>query len=198
MRVLYLCVLLLATACTPTISAQTLRFNKGLELGTGKTFALVAEDNQANDLEFNHYAELVSRGLQTHGLPQASSLASANYRVTFTYTTDEGTRVINNYPDYGVYGGYGSYGSSIGVGGTVYPRGGMSESYRFYTHRLELRIADVYSSPGSTVFQGRVSAEDSNPNITRIMPCLVAALFQSWPGINGVEQSVEVPATACF
>lgn len=190
--------LALVSACTPTVSAQALRFNKGIELGTGKDFAIMAEGSQGGDLEFNHYAELVNRQLQTRGLSQAPSLESADYRVMFSYGSGEGTRVINNYSTYGMYGGLGSYGSGIGVGGAYYPPHHRSESYQTFDHRFELRIVDANSRAMPTVFQGRVTTEDSNPNITRIMPCMVLALFSNFPGPDGVEQTVTLPAESCL
>lgn len=199
MRLLCLLSLLaVLPACTPTVSAQALRFNKGIELGTGKDFAIVAEGNQANNLEFNHYAELVNRGLQSHGLQQAGSLESADYRVTFGYGSDKGTHIVNTYPDYGMYGGFGSYGSHIGLGGTFYPRRSYASSYQqYYSHRFELRITDANARGMPTVFQGRVSAEDGNATINSIMPCLVAALFSNFPGADGVEQTVTLPRASC-
>lgn len=192
-------ILLFVSACVVTQEAKVLRYNNGVE--QGKRFAIVAEGAQQGDLEFNHYAELVNAQLQTHGIPQSNSLDGADYRVTFSYKTDAGKQVIESYPDYGMYGSIGNNGGGYGVGGTLYDpyynSRRATSSYTVYTHSLELRVVAVNQRGVPTVWQGKVSAEDSNNSINAIMPCLVQALFVGFPASSGKEQTVSVPAATC-
>lgn len=199
LRFICLSILLLGlTGCASVFEAQALHFNKGIQLHAGKTFAIVAEGGQQNNLEFNHYAELVNTQLQLNGLQQAGSLGGADYRVTFVYGTDGGQQVVESYPDYGLYGGYGSYGSMIGVGGTFYPPPHTRvTSYALYTHRFELRMQDARTHNMPTVFQGRVITAVSDPSLTSVMPCLVKVMFVEFPGPDGVEREVRIPSEAC-
>lgn len=186
------------TGCASFFEAQALHFNKGVQLHSGKTFAIVAEGAQQNNLEFNHYAELVNAQLQMNGLRQASSLGSADYRVTFAYGSNGGSQIVESYPDYSLYGGYGSYGSMIGAGGTFYPPPhSQVTSYALYTHRLELWMRDAAQSNMPTVFQGRVIVSRSDPSITSAMPCMVKAMFVEFPGPDGVERDVNLPVESC-
>lgn len=197
----FISALALLGACTPTLSAKALRFNQGLELNTGKTFAIVAEGEQNNNLEFNHYAELLNRQLQIHGLQQASSLVAADYRVYFSYGSDGGRQFVQSYPDVGLRGGFSSYGSGvgIGIGGPLYDpyRHNRVESYVVYTHRFEMRIENAHSRGRNNVFQGRVVGSGGSQGIAANMPCLIAAMFQDFPGRSGVEQDISLPLTAC-
>lgn len=186
------------TGCASFFEAQALHFNKGVQLHSGKTFAIVAEGTQQNNLEFNHYAELVNTQLQMSGLRQAESLGSADYRVTFAYGTDGGRQIVESSPDYGLYGGYGSYGSMIGVGGTFYPPPhSQVTSYALYAHRFELWMRDANKPYMPTVFQGRVTSVESDPSVARVMPCMVMAMFAEFPGPDGVERNVRLPVEAC-
>lgn len=195
-------ILALLGGCTPTIRANTLRFNQGLELGAGKTFAIVAEGTQRNNLEFNHYAELMNAGLQRNGLQQANSLESADYRVYFSYGSDGGRQYVASYPDYGLHGGFGTYGDNIGmgVGSTFYEpyryHNNLS-SYIVYSYRLDMRIENMRSPNRNEVFQGHVTGSGDSGGLNNAMPCLVTAMFQNFPGLNGVEQTISIPLASC-
>lgn len=197
-----LSVLAFLGGCTPTIRAETLRFHQGLELGTGKSFAIVAEGTQHNNLEFKHYAELVNAQLQQHGLRQAASLQAADYRVYFSYGSDGGRQYIASYPDYGLHGGIGTYGDNIGIGvGSTfydpYRYRSYADSYVVYNYRLDMRMEEMHSGNKNEVFQGHVSASGDDQGLNRSMPCLVRAMFDNFPGPHGVEQNITLPLASC-
>lgn len=191
---------LLLSACTPTLGARVVGYHDGLELRPGKSFAVVAQDGQENDLEFRHYAEIVNRHLHAQGLVQAVSLNRADYRVQFRYGIDGGRQQVVSYPARG-YGGmstfYGSGGyTGIGMGYTMPYHGSRVESYTTYTRLFELQILRN-KGVRDTVYQGRVVSTGENASFSSVAPCMIAALFQNFPGPNGQEMIVRLPLASC-
>lgn len=197
--------LLLLAACssTPTLRAQTISYHDGLQLGAGKQFAVVAEDGQMNDLEFKHYAERVNTHLHRFGLKQAPSLAEADYRVHFSYSVDDGKQNIVSYPARGyggvssVYGSRGYSGVGLGYSMPIYGYGNRTESYTVYTRRFELRIVEANKARNS-VYQGRVTSSGQGASFAAVAPCMIAALFENFPGVDGREVSIRLPMDSCM
>lgn len=195
-----LCLIPFVAACTPTLNARAVSYHNGLELGQGKQFAIVADGDQQNNLEFTHYAEMVNRQLHRHGLTQAPSLDTAYYRVQFRYDVDEGKQQIVSYPSrsYGGLGGYygsGGY-SGVGIGYSMPIYGNRVESYTSYTRVFEMEILRNDRSRAK-VYQGRVTSRGENDSISAIAPCMIAALFENFPGVDGQEVSISLPYAAC-
>ncbi|MCH2547333.1 MAG: DUF4136 domain-containing protein [Alphaproteobacteria bacterium] len=196
----FIIIALAASGCTPTIHADAIRFHDGLEVSANKSFAIVAEGKQHNNLEFNHFAQMVNAKLQQNGLRQSSSLEAADYRVYFSYGSDGGKHYVRSAPDYGFHGGIGTYGSGVGlgVGGTFYDpyyRRNRVDSFIVYTYYLTLRIEAEPSK--QQVFNGEITASGDTTSLVGVMPCMVEAMFKEFPGPNGVQQRISLPREGC-
>lgn len=190
--------LLVAAGCTPTLNARAVSYHEGPEL-VGKRFAVVALDGQENDLEFRHYAEIVNRHLHAKGMTQAPSLDNADYRVQFRYGVDGGRQQIVSYParGYGSVGGfYGGGFRGVGMGYSMPVYGNRVESYTNYTREFTLELLRNDRSR-TAVYQGRVTSIGGGSSFSAIASCMIAALFENFPGPSGQEVHVSLPLAAC-
>lgn len=196
------------TGCTNSFQANVSRFHQALPPAQGQSFTVVA-DNPANagSLEFAHYADLVAGRLSELGYARATDPASAQLIVHLDYGVDKGTDRVRSTgfgydPFY--YGGFGPRiirtrrGSYItgyydpflwgpGWGGRGY---NDIESYTVYQSQLKLRID---KAQGGRVFEGTSRAQSLSNKLTYLVPNLVDALFQGFPGKDGEDVRVTIP-----
>jgi hypothetical protein len=195
------------SGCADNFQASVTRFHAEIPPPEqGATFTIKAEDpRNDNSLEFAHYADLVSERLTTLGYARAADPASAKLVVRLGYDVDKGhDRVVSSgfrRPFYGptlvpvfystrrgtvvryVYG----YDDPFLWGGYGYPD---VDSYTVYVSQLKLRID---KADGGRVFEGTASAQSLSNKLTYLVPNLVDAIFQGFPGKDGEQVKVTIP-----
>lgn len=201
----FIALLLVLPACTSTINAHTVRYHRPHDIQPGMSFAVVAEDSQWNDLEFRHYANMVSSRLQQLGLPQAESLHTADFHAFLHYGIDNTSQqIITHNTGPRVYGGVSSYhgrrgsGLGVGLGMPLYgdPYGYSSRSYVLSNPYFELRLVRS-GRQKATSYQGRAVIRGTSASLTNAVPCLITALLRDFPGADGVEQQVRLHPSEC-
>jgi hypothetical protein len=113
-------------------------------------------------------------------------------------------------PYYGGFGGYGGYGgrysragfgSSFGYYDPFWGPGagfwGEPEvySYSVYTRKLSMNIARA-GTASQNVYEGKLESAGRDNHLPEVMPYMVQAMFQDFPGQSGVTRKVviEIPA----
>lgn len=189
-RGLAFAVLLSLGACgVRTIASDVTRFHL-LPPMTGESVAIVAKDEQkAGSIEFARYAELVGGALSRFGYSQAGE-GPPDYIVLIDYfqrpltleSDDERGRM-----SVGVGGGSSGH-TSVGVGfGTSFGLGGQARQLAARSFILELESRES----GERLFEGRVQSRGLAENFAEVMPYMIDALFQGFPGNSGETVTVE-------
>lgn len=196
--VLSLALLTLVSACAAPFAADVARFQR-MPAPSGESFVIEAKDKaRAGSLEFAQYASYVEGRMTQQGYQRASSPDSATLIVKLDYGVNDGReKVQTRYSGYGGYGyGYGwpYYGGYYRHrpyywGGYYDPFWGSSfgapEVYSYTVYRSYLDLDIVRKASGEPVFEGRAEATTRSPDLTRLVPNLVEAMFTGFPGNSG-------------
>lgn len=170
---------------------------------SGETFAVVpVEEDQDESLAFSAYADLISQRLSGLGLRSFNS-ESPNPDLVVTLSWDiEGPSpdIKSRNSGFGYGFGFGNRSSHFGYG-----FGGPSEN-RTSTKQMFVRRVEVVIYDGNTygtenpqrVFEGSAVSTGSNGQIDPVMPYIVQAIFEQFPGASGETKTVrvEVPENA--
>ncbi len=167
---------------------------------SGETFAVVAsEDNQDESLAFKAYSDIVEQQLSALGLRSFGGEASnPDLVVTLTWSIDGPSPDVKSRGGFG-YGlgyGYGYRRSHFGYGfGYGSPYGNRTATRQMFVRRVELAIydGDTYNSENPTrVFEGTAVSTGTNGQIDPVMPYIIQAIFDQFPGASGDTRTVRV------
>jgi hypothetical protein len=185
--------------CGPhMVSSNVLRFHEMAARPAGSTFIIDPEDNQEGSLEFRAYADQVAKRLEANGFRPAANPKTADMVVSLIYSVDEGRTEYWSTPIYG-YNDYWRryYGAAAAFPYPyVEPLGSDTHSTTVFTHRLEVRISDgakLRQGTRANLFEGRAVAERTTREMVSTVPALILALFENFPGPNGVPTTVRIP-----
>lgn len=192
-RLALMCLLLVLSACAAaTVPSQVVRFHD-LSSAGGLRFVVYPDESQRGSLEFESYAQQTARALERYGYKPVPSLRdNPDLVVLLRYGVDNGRTELRVSPLGGRVGW-----DSPGVGGRydVFPPS-PTESYAVFTRRLEMDIVDGSAyRDGATRkrFEGRALSEGVSRALPPVMPYLIAAMFDGFPGISGQAVIVRVP-----
>lgn len=189
--------LVLSGCATPTVSARVTSFQQWPTGVEGQTYQFVqAEPSQANNLEYQSYQDMVRAGIGATGLVEAQSGAKGRFDVSFRYGTSQTQVMVRRPYDPYFNGGYGH-------GGFYGPRpwGGY---YGYWgpdwvdvpmvvqRNTLTLQIHDSQRG-GAEVYRSSAFILSERDNFVRMMPYLVRAIFDGFPGNNGAEREIQFP-----
>jgi hypothetical protein len=197
------------------VTSDVTRYHALTESPQGRTFAIVAlDDDQETSFAFKQFADQINQRLSALGLKQyggGGGPAGADYVVTLRYavygpSADVRTRWSGFGPRARFGFGYG-YGPYWGGG----PFGYMGydpfwddhldvETRQLFTRRVEVNIfkgATFGTERKERVFEGRAVSSGLSAQIEPVMPYILDAIFQEFPGRSGETKvvSVEVPAS---
>lgn len=195
------------SACAGSFKSDVTRFHQ-LTQPAGETF-VVAAMNPAHQgsLEFNQYAADVASRLVALGYHPATGTAPADLTVRLGYTIDEGRTAITSYPStrMSMWSGYGwrspywspYYGGYWGSPWGGYPGFDYPEirSYVVYTRKLAMDIErnGADGKPQQRLFEGRVESQGRDNRMTAVMPYMISAMFDNFPGSSGITTTVKIP-----
>lgn len=194
--VLAAALLLLVSACTPTLNSDVARFHQ-LAAPQGESFRIVpANEKHVGSLEFATYANLVSGQLTALGYQQAADPASAQLEVKLGFGVSDGREKLDVRPArlgsrfwYGhPYGFYNHYHPFWGYD----PFWDMPEvrSYTVFTRTLGMQI--TRTSDDTALFEGRAQSVGTDNRLPELMPYLVQAMFTNFPGESGKTERVSI------
>lgn len=195
----------LVSACGPRMfRADVTQFHDAQDSFQGRSFILLAKEEAKTDsLEFSRYADLVVREMVARGMAQAPDAETAEVVANLDYLAGEAEDASYSVPVHttvGFHSGYGHYhrghshfGTGVGFYGPVYYRDVQRTLFR---HELNLSIIDAAAwRQGKivTLYEGRAVSRVETDERTRVVPLLVRALFQAFPGGDGQTIEVEIP-----
>ncbi len=201
---------LVGCASTKYVTSDVTRYNAMTEAPQGKTFAIVAlDEDQESSFAFKQFGDQMNERLSALGMRQytgGGGPTSADFVVTLRYavygpTADVRTRYSGFGPRPGFGFGYG-YGPYWGRG----PFGYMGydpfwddhydiETRQLFTRRVEVNVfrGSTYNSERKDrVFEGRAVSSGLNGQIEPVMPYILDAIFQEFPGRSGETKTVNV------
>lgn len=189
---------LLLPGCASTLSSEVTSFHRLADGLAGERFAVVPEPAQAGSLEFDTYAGFVREALVGRGLLDGGvGNRSADLEVRLTYGVNGGTPVAGRGTrgevGFGVGAGTGGFsmgGIGIGIG---IPIGSRPADAAIYRRSLTVTIDRPRAAGPSRVFEATAVSEGQTASIAPVMRAMVQAIFQDFPGPNGVTRIVEVP-----
>jgi Domain of unknown function (DUF4136) len=174
--------LLALTACQDRVVASVTRFNSLPPALGGQSFTILPQGPQVGSLEFQHAAELVASSLASYGFRPVAPNGPATDLVAVLQYGPAGART--EIVDYGPAWGP--------------PWHGMPQ-YDAYTVYAQFLEVDLLDGPAwrrgerQMVFQGRAVADTGVREFNLVLPYLVRALFDHFPGVNGQTVRVIVP-----
>lgn len=173
-----------------TITSDVTRFHLMPPMAGGSIAIVAKDEHKAGSIEFARYVDFVWRGLSRFGYQRAGE-GPPDYIVLVDYfqrpvaIPDDGER---GRMSVGVGGGSSGH-TSVGVGiGTSFDMGGGRRHVAARTFILELESRET----GKRLFEGRVKSQGPAENFAEVMPYMIDALFQEFPGNSGETVTVEV------
>lgn len=181
-------IVLMLSGCASQVTSEVTRFHR-VAPPQGETIAIVPTNKaMKGSLEFARYAALVAIKLSAIGYTVVDSGTPQLFaKVDYSVGAGE-TRIqawSGRYVHYHFYYGHlhpyymGAYWDEPSVYAyTVYPR------------RLNVDI--VRSGDGTMIFEGKVKSYGIQDSLTEVMPYLIDAMFQNFPGESGVTRVVTI------
>jgi Domain of unknown function (DUF4136) len=201
--VLVLAAAALLAGCASPITAKVTSFNQWPADAAGASFSYIVAADKAGDLEQVAYQGYVQAELEKRGLKRAATGQVGRFQVDIA--TGHGTRDRKfREPIYQDY--YTFRPPYRDAAGNVYPGFWMPDPFgsRYVGDRevvrttqvsdLQVRLFDTRSgSPGKpqAVFESRAVYEGDNEDLAALVPYLVKAAFDGFPGQNGGVRMVK-------
>lgn len=209
LRAFFLVLLAFAlSGCASSLQGRVSRFH-ALD-SQPRTFVIVPAADQEDSLEFKSYAALVASQL-TSKMWRQSDFGSAEIAVSLQYAISQGREVAFSYPIFGqvptgrstTFGSVSSYGSTATYSGTTTNQttlgvvGSGVGSDTEFDRVVQVIMYDLpkyrSSKQMERLYEGRIRSTGSTGDLPTVMPALVRALFEKFPGVSGSTQRVTAP-----
>lgn len=164
---------------------------------SGETFAVVAaEENQDESLAFGAYADLISQRLSGLGLRTFNGeSATPDIVVTLSWEIEGPSPDVKSRNSGFGYGfGFGNRYSRFGYG-YGYPSESRTSTKQMFVRRVEVVIYDgmTYNTENpERVFEGSAVSTGTNGQIDPVMPYIIQAIFDQFPGASGETKTVRI------
>ncbi len=200
---LALLVTALLTACASPITARVTSFNQWPADVAGSTFSYLTPVDTTRELEQATYESYVQAELEKQGLRRAPAgqLGRIQVDVAATHHSEEKTHLTPVYQDHYVYmppyhDAAGRIFPGVWVPDPFGPRymGDRQVSRTVQISSLRLRLLDTKrDTPGKprTIFESRAIYEGDSDSLPVLVPYLVRAVFDEFPGQNGQVRTVK-------
>jgi hypothetical protein len=201
-------VLLALSACVSPkyVVSDVTRFHTIGAPFSGQTFAIVAVNpEQEQSIAFHQFGDMLNVRLTSLGLKQYAGNAgpgAADYVVTLDYDVSGPTPDVRSRggSNFSLGFGYSNYHRPWGYGFGYDPfYDNYTDTKQMFTRRVELAIyrGQTYSSgPKTRVFEGRAVSTGLNGAIEPVMPYMLDAIFEDFPGNSGKTRTVSVKVPA--
>jgi|FLOH01.1.fsa_nt_gi hypothetical protein len=177
-------------ACAPSIKNNITRFHN-LPTPHGETISVVAMDPALQQsIEFATYANMVGQKLGTFGYNPPQNNASLYVaEIGYDIRPLDETFIENRSPiSIGVGVGSGHRrGTSMGMGLST----GFGSSNRQGAYLSHLSLNIIRLSDGVRLYEGVVENRGQNQNISAVIPFMIDALFQDFPGQSGTSNTIK-------
>jgi hypothetical protein len=167
---------------------------------SGTTYVMIPFKEQEGSLEHKAYEEAVRQELNAKGFRETT--VDQAQAVVFLAYGIEGREVVSSYPiigqtgvssssTYGTvqsYGGYATYSGTTTYTPTYGVVGTGVTSQTQYTRVFKLDIVEKQALAAGTIkklYEGKVLSRGSSGQLAKVLPTMVKALFEDFPGQNG-------------
>jgi len=193
-RVLVACAAaVLVTGCASGISTKVTTFQQWPSDTQPHTYTLVDPPGEVvSRLEYSAYQDMLRAAIGVAGLVEAQAGQAARFLISFHYGSDGTQRVRREPADSAFYGGfYGGWPWSLG-GYYRWPTW-VAVSENAWRNVLVVEIRDTQRD-GDEVYRATASAVSTHPDeLASLMPYLMRAVFDGFPGNNGQMRDVRYP-----
>jgi hypothetical protein len=175
MRSFALLVAVLLAGCATRLNATVQAFHT-MNAAQSATYVFLASSEQASSLEGRAHFQRVRAGFADYGWKEAGSEQDAEFAVTLAYSLGDPTSQTT--------GTYVPYGSSAAV----------AVQRTTVLRRLKVTVLDNrkrLSGQTEPVYEVTVTSRGTTENLGTVMPYLVRAMFEEFPGRNGETRSYE-------
>lgn len=154
---------LVAAGCS-TVGVKTYPFYDRQALHQGQTFVVKPYDNKKDPLEFSLYKSYVEAKLINQGFTPAKNGQKAYYTVLLDYnSTKSGEKTATDF-----YSG-------------TYTLSSVSSKVNIFEKTLTM----YFMHDNRQVYKSTAATTDQPNALSEVMPCLVKAMFDNFPGDNG-------------
>ena len=190
-------------ACASPITTRVTRFNQWPADVAGSTFSFRTPVNTGRELEQASYEGHVQAALEKLGLKRAPAgqLGRIQAEVSTSQRSEAKTYVQPIYQNYPVFlppfrDASGRLFPGVWAPDPFGPRyvGDRQVNLTVYSASLRLRLLDAQAGPPGqfrTVFESRALYEGDSDNLPAVVPYLVRAVFDDFPGQNGQVRTVK-------
>lgn len=187
--------LLALGGCASTLSARVTTYQQWPVGAQGEYYRIVPAPQQSGNLQFAAYADMLRAAIGPIGLREAGDAGQARFDVRFEYGNPvkrvwerryDDAYMYYGWPGWaGYYGGWGRWG-----GGFMYytPRT-VNVPVDVYRNTLTVTISDRLAE-GRDVYQASAVHNSQAENLDAVMPYLMQAIFDGFPGNNGQVKEV--------
>lgn len=208
---LIITLLLVLQSCSTLVKSEITVFHNIDKYEKEKTFFIFPVQEQVGSLEFQYYSDMIKNGLITKGMIYSNNIDNANIVILFSYGIDDGKQKIGSVPVYGKTGiasssstiNMNNYGGNI-IGNVTtrntpsYGVVGTSQySYIEYGRFLWIGMFDKQSVVDNQIVQlynGTIISTGTSSNIKEVLPAMINAFFNIYPGISGKVERVILPS----
>jgi len=189
-----LAAVLLVSGCASKLSTHVTHFQRWPQDAAGQTFRIApAPADTRNALEYQTYADLIRTAIEPVGLVWADGETPPRFLVSFEYSDPTRQDWVQQWHDpwpwsfspwWGLsryYGGWG-WGGGMSMMPSVVP-------VAVHENTLTVSIQDLHDN--SQVFKTTARASTYQPQLNRVMPWLVRAIFDDFPGSNGQNREIK-------
>jgi hypothetical protein len=137
--------------------------------------------DRINSIQHKSYEKRIEEKLSVHNFEIDNQ--NPDYVVVFSYFIDTGQQKTFSTPIIGKTGstdGYDQYGVT----------GSSTGSYKEYTRKFKLIMFDINSN--QNIFESDVISNGSSPQIQRVLPIMIDAMFDGFPRGSGENFNVEI------
>lgn len=191
----------LLSGCAARVAGDVTTFHEQI-MPAGETIRVVAADPENNQsLEFRSYATRISEELRKIGYTPvtepdvvADLIAEVDYSVEIGPTeihTDRSSNYVRYHFGFGRYYNpfyFGAYGSPFYDPFWDEPQVYSTPTYQ---RNLEMNIVEA-DGEMDRVFEGRVESNGTESSLPEVMPYLITAMFNNFPGESGTTKVVTI------
>lgn len=189
-------VALALSACASTFRSNVTSFHIETPAAGARVVLVPIDESRQDSLEYRQYASSIQGVLEQNGFVGARD-NDPNYIIGFDVDVNDGREKLRAFGT----GGYGNIWWRRGYawGGwwdPFYPGfygpgfGGPQITART-VYRAELRI-EIRKPDGTMIFEATAETESRSRSLPELVPLLAEALFEDFPGANGVARRVKL------
>lgn len=194
----FLAIAVMALAgCASTLSARVTTYQHWPVGAQGEYYRIVPQPRQQGNLQFDAFSDMLRAAIGPTGLREVPAGATARFEVRLDYGSVTEQAWVRRYDDPflndgfmgpafgGYYGGWGRWGGSI-----FFSPASVAVPVTVYRNTLTVTIFDT-NNPEREVYRATAVNRSEDEALDSVMPYLMRAIFDDFPGNNGQVREVE-------